>query len=491
MRIGYSAQGEKSLFPLNDEEPVAGGGPAGQQNTYTLFKETIMVRPVTEKRTPSWIALSATVAAVVAVVWHIVACVESPMAFSLEGDLSFVTMEPYSAYPKIAGKHVFRLMVLSRNKELRIIEETGSHLLTAPAYSPDGKRLCYLRIPLPSHEDDERVKAFMDGRNKQYEEMAKARPEGKWVSWVEAGSSKQPPSEPSTFRSSMLPKLKPLALLAEHHTPGGTLLPAELVVRDTETNEEVTTLDVVLPISDKGDLFFSRYGLTQPQYGPDGEWIYFGLRGFVISVNPSTGERRLWGISQPASLRLSPNGKTLAIFLGDTLGFIQTDGRKAIYLRLPNKPSFSRLAWVNDETLAVLGDGNNDQVPLDLFHSDGRLLQSRTLPLVGQGTGKDSGELAIALNGKHIAVSFGKHVHFLTTAGQMIGSWQHESDLLVQPAYAPDSRSLAFKYMDEDEKRATAIVFFTPEGKELSRIPIPAADLEALRTAPETAEQSK
>ncbi len=387
-------------------------------------------------------------------------------------------------------------MVLSSDKELQIIEETNSHLLTAPAYSPDGKRLCYLRIPLPSREDDERVKAFMVGRNKQYEEMTKARPEGKWVSWVEAGSPKQPPSEPSTFGSAMLPELKPLALLVEQHTPGGTLLPAELVVRDTETTEEITTLEVVIPLSDEDRPFSRIYWQTRPQYGPGGEWVYFQLQGFVISVNPSTGERRLWGVSQLTSLPLSPNGKTMAVFLGNTLGFIRTDGNKTVYLRLLNKPTLiGGQAWVDDDTLAVLGDGNNNQVPLDLFHSDGSLLQSRTLPLVGQGSSADSGELAIAPDGKHMAVSFWKHVHFLTTAGQVLGSWQHENDLLVRPSYAPDSRSLAFKYMNDEERRATAIVFFTLDGKELSRVPIPAADLEALRTtsqpAPETAEQSK
>jgi hypothetical protein len=82
--------------------------------------------------------------------WHVLACVESPMAFSPDGkDLAFVTMEPFELKGlHLAGPHCFRLFVLSGGKDLRVIEQTTEAILTAPAYSPDGKQICYLRIPL-------------------------------------------------------------------------------------------------------------------------------------------------------------------------------------------------------------------------------------------------------------------------------------------------------------------------------------------------------
>ncbi len=49
--------------------------------------------------------------------------------------------------------------------------------------------------------------------------------------------------------------------------------------------------------------------------------------------------------------------------------------------------------------------------------------------------------------------------------------------------------------MSDEERRATAIVFFTLDGKEISRIPIPTADLDGIWPAQqpvlETAEQSE
>jgi hypothetical protein len=86
--------------------------------------------------------------------WHVLACVESPMAFSPDGkDLAFVTVEPFELKGlHLAGPHCFRLFVASGGKDLRLIEQTTDAMLTAPAFSPDGKQICYLRIPLLTAE---------------------------------------------------------------------------------------------------------------------------------------------------------------------------------------------------------------------------------------------------------------------------------------------------------------------------------------------------
>ena len=114
-----------------------------------------MVRQVKAADPPTtagWKAILAMTVAGGALLWHVLACIESPMAFSPSGkDLAFVTGGPSLAEGKdahLAGARVFRMMVLSDGKHIRAVEQTDRHLLTAPAYSPNGQQLCYFRVPL-------------------------------------------------------------------------------------------------------------------------------------------------------------------------------------------------------------------------------------------------------------------------------------------------------------------------------------------------------
>ena len=61
-----------------------------------------------------WKALPLVVLAVGGLLWHVLACVESPMASAPNGDLAFTTMTPYAAdnLACLRGTHTYRLMVL-------------------------------------------------------------------------------------------------------------------------------------------------------------------------------------------------------------------------------------------------------------------------------------------------------------------------------------------------------------------------------------------
>ena len=74
-----------------------------------------MVRPMNDVRTPGWKAILAVTVAAGALLWHVLACTESPMAFSPGGkDLAFVTMNPYDRQDvHLAGKRLYRLCVRS------------------------------------------------------------------------------------------------------------------------------------------------------------------------------------------------------------------------------------------------------------------------------------------------------------------------------------------------------------------------------------------
>ena len=445
-----------------------------------------MVRQVTPKRTPGWKAILAIAVAAGGLLWHMLACTESPMAFSPDGDLAFVTMEPYGTQDSnlsIVGAHDYRLMVLSKGKDLQVIEQTTSHLLTAPTYSPDGKHLCYLRIPLLTHEDSERLDKFIETRKKLREQRLKSNSDERWI-LPPAASEPEKSGERTASREDLtLPPIDDLyELLQQNHIDGQILIPVELIVRDAATSEIVSTVGFELPYvgrkNRKGEIgMVMTYPLTRPQYSADGQWVYFCLQNAVMAVNPTTAAQRVLAFPVMTAL-LSPDAKTIAVVQAKTLGFVQTDGQKALYMRQEDTPSPSGLAWMNNDTLAVLRDARSEQkhgeeVVLDFISPDGTLLRSEALSLPGQGEAFEAGELAIAPDGRHMAISFGPNVYFLKTTGEVLKSWQNEHDLLVQPTFTPDSTLVAFKYMKEDEKRAAAIVFFTPEGTEVSRVEIP------------------
>ena len=457
-----------------------------------------MVRQITEKPTPGWKAILAIAVAAGGLLWHILACTESPMAFSPEGDLAFVTMEPYDTEHsdlEISGTHAYRLMIISKGKDLRVLEQTTSRMLTAPAFSPDGKRLCYLRIPLLTPEDLDRLDKFMIKRSELHERRDKSDSDEKWILPPASSEPEKPEERTGSWEDLTLPPMDDLyESLQQDHIYGQILMPVEIVVRDVATGDVISSLGFELPYAESKDTEINMivtYTLTRPQYSADGQWVYFCLQNTVTAVNPSSGDKRMLAFPAAAAL-LSPDTKTAAVVQDKALGFIQTDGQRAFYIRREREdtPSASGLAWINNGTLVILKMPHSEQkkgkeIALDLVSSDGSLLREEILPLVGQGDEFDRGEIAVAPDGRHMAISFGPRVYFLETYGEVLNAWQHEKDLLVQPTFTADSTLVAFKYMKGDEQRAAAIVFFTPEGTEVSRVEIPKIEPGTIQPKPE------
>ena len=134
------------------------------------------------------------------------------------------------------------------------------------------------------------------------------------------------------------------------------------------------------------------------------------------------GNRR--NLSAEAAL-LSPDGKTVAVVQANALSFVQTDGNKVVCLCQEDEPSLSGLAWMNNNTLAVLKQPrseqkHNEEVALDFISPDGTLLRSEALFLSGQREAFEAGELALAPDGRHMAISFGPKVYFLKTNGELL-----------------------------------------------------------------------
>ena len=463
-----------------------------------------MVRQITAKRTPGWKAILAIAVAAGALLWHMLACTESPMAFSPEGDLAFVTMEPYDFEGKdlpIAGAHAYRLMVLSKGKDLRVIEQTSSHLLSAPAYSPDGKHITYLRIPLLSKEAAEQVGKTTETRMRAFEEFFRARPDDLLRSARTSMSEKQPTNLfDSAKYTASIPNLLEVwkEFSVELVFPTA---PVTLVGRDTKTDEIVYTENLDLPIfrgqKEEPDYhygYLGTYRLTQPQVSPDGKFTVFCAGGRLVAMGLSDRDQAILAVAKV--VKISPDGKFLAALAPGAIAFLQADGEVAVYKGYDtDQISASGFAWVDNETLVVLTRPEVHEgktiIQLCYLKRDGTEVGSKQIELLEKSLDaqrEQTGELTLSPDGQYMALSYGQDVLFLDNEGKIIKHLSLTRQMLVQPTFTADSKQVAFKHMTEEEGdylRVASIVFFTPEGVEVSRVEIPRIEPGTLQTVPQ------
>jgi hypothetical protein len=450
---------------------------------------SMKARKLTAPRHRGLKAMLAAVVAAGAVAWQIIACVESPMSFSPTGDLAFTVMDPYEGnedFHRVTDR-AYRLMVLSKDRELREVERSFTHMLTAPAYSPDGSEFAYLRLPLLTPDEAQRMKKFIEERKKQEEAYQEGSDPGFQIGTAPEESDDafnhdffDAEGNTASGRRFMHSVLETMALMR-----GGPQLRAKLIIRTAATGEKITSVPVGLQFLGNFDYLWT-YLLTRPEYSPDGQRILVTANRYVLTISPATSDTRLFAVGAKASA-LSPDGNMLAALIDsfDTsnnktalLALIDMDGERAVHVRLRNDPSLSGLTWIGNDMLALLKDGGG---ALDVYDADGHFVHSVPIPAVEHSGDESDGELAVSPDGGYMAVSFRSVVHFLSADGQPLGTWQadEESDeFLVQPVFTPDSRQVAFKLVTVEEGEdewpgTTAIVFFSPEGQVLFRVPIP------------------
>ncbi len=450
-----------------------------------------MVRRLARVQIPGWQAALAIVVGVGALLWHVLACTESPMAFSPSGkDLAFVTVEPYKVDEDgfVAGAQVFRLMVLSEGGKLRVVEESSDNLLSAPAYSPDGKHLCYLRIPLLTEREAKRLDQQIEESERAWDEAEKRSCDRESLFDHPPAAATRPTTQQSlTVDDQALPSLTGIAEVYRKLTVTPTVR-ASLAVRDAKTDALVCQVAMVLPYPDN---LMVSYLTVRPQYTPDGGAVCLCLSPLFMGVDLASGEVHVLAV--PAQVgALSPDGRTAAVIQEGTIGFVRTDGQRTIYRRWSEDVSLSGVVWIDNDRLALLTAGSDEPV-LQVLLANGDTVETLPLKLPEHACDDaDMGELAIAPDGKHMVVSYGKDVFFMSREGQVRRHWHaDERAALVQPTFAPDSKRVAFKLMAEQKgshSRAQSIAFFAPNGSELSRSAIPMIDPASTRPTSQPAD---
>jgi hypothetical protein len=435
------------------------------------------------RRWRRWKAAAAVLAGCGALLWHMLACVEGPMAFSPDGDLAFVTVSPLPTpgaeegekdqegaskegvkgeESRAAEGEVCRLFVLPKGeKTLRVVEQTAEHMLCAPGYSPDGKSLCYLRLPA------EKPKSGQPSESATKEDRGEESPPVELVS-----------SKGCQVEDLALPPISELQQFVDD-VRDQPWIEATLVVRDAASADvrSTTTMNLRLNEAEK-DAAAWTYAFGRAEYSPDGDWIYVCVPPLLLAVNPGEKQLRLLA-AQAWWASLSPDGKAVATIAGEReIGIVATDAERALYARLgpgitlaPGKGC----AWLDNETLAVLATRGEKKLPLAvLVRRDGTIAREIELPIE---KGEYLEDLAVAPDGRRIAIAVEGTLYVLDAQGRAVSQWTAKGLTASSPTFSPDSKQLACKLVrEDDETGCTAIAFFSADGKEQFQVPIPQAE---------------
>ncbi|MCJ7543289.1 MAG: hypothetical protein MUP47_01780 [Phycisphaerae bacterium] len=453
--------------------------------------------------TDGWKALPLVAMAVGGLMWHVLACVESPMAFAPNGDLAFTVMEPYGQGQDqvLCGTHTYRLMLLPAGADQpKVLEESSHWMISAPAFSGDGQRIAYFRIPLLTAESLSGTQKALKGKQESLPVPTSRPSKSSWpqvAEWpvgpelrilLEAGASV---AEVSSFQEPGPPSIDSLfqSYRAALATP---LVPAQLVERRTWDGEVTSITWIGLPLAvagdvDQGDLsnvLLLAYVLGRPAYSLDGQWVYFcpgSLEGggMVLAVNPSSKVQRLLAPGALAA-SLSPDGKTLAVLQEGALAFVRTDGSVTSTVRCETRVSHAGLVWADNDTVALLRAdkiADKNVRTLSFVRADGALAKTVALPEMDTGKEDDPGQLALSPDGRYLVVAFNEMAYFLDSRGTLLGGWNgSEKGLLAaQPTFTPDGKQVVFKLVQKVQENAglvVAIAFFSPAGQELRRVNI-------------------
>jgi dipeptidyl aminopeptidase/acylaminoacyl peptidase len=417
--------------------------------------------------------------------WMISGCIEeSPIAVSPDGKmLAFVTVEPYPKNddPFASGVQAFRLMLVDNDGKIRVLEESVDAMLSGPVFHPDGKKIAYLRMTLPSAAQAGQRQKDLEHRLEDLKKVATPR-------WQEWASSQTQPARAGEIADIALPPVK-------SQLQGGAWLlvasesAATLIVRDIEKGTILSRTAIELPAAGPGDL----YKYVRPQYDPSGEFVYLAAASLALKVCPGTGEIKTLSLCSPAA-PLSPDGKWVASWQDDVVSMTATDGSQAVYRRLPIHATPCTVNWIDNHTLAALQvmpaptttqpaatepaePASQTTWVLQRIRTDGTLLAATKIALpVQDGPANNTDQFCLSSDGAYMVISVSGALVFARMDGTVLATI-HQDDIAWQhPIFTSDSKRVAAKLFTKDGSdswRTQAIVFFSPEGKELNRVAIP------------------
>jgi len=275
----------------------------------------------------AWVAF---VAASFCLLIYVMACVTSPPGWSPDSSKIAVLVSPPGDEPEMFAMFTYDI----RTGEHVLLDEIKADgVLSAPAWSPDGKWIAYYRVePSPSEQvspSSEPNAAVSIG------EQAQKTPEDK----PDRSAPSTPAEQPFSEENQMLPSF--MFELAEEQLEDKNdvkTFDVKLVIA-TPDGKERETLQVMKWVGDndegrKSMVFF------RPTWSPDCKRLFYVRAleeaGYTASIDIATGTTYAHLLGATSNPVVSPDGKWAASYLqdGDTLVVSGTDGSVCKYFKL-------------------------------------------------------------------------------------------------------------------------------------------------------------
>lgn len=359
--------------------------------------------------------------------------------------------------PFASGSSQYRLFRVPLKGKPVLVEESTDHLLSTPCYSPDGKRLMYLRVPL----DQIALYETTSDRN-------------------DIADTSEPLSLLDAFQYVIIGREG--AKQCVEKVSAWRTFQAELVLRDLAADTPPRSIPLEIPdFAPDSPVFL--YAVSRPYVSPEGKTALVSTGTAVLRVELKTYkvERLLacpGGFTQAVP---SADGKTLAVATLDSVVLVDLEAKRMIVLPEEHQPA---IGWLGPDSLLIYANRQLREI-----NREGKLRRIRRIE--SEDVSGTMFRVAVSPDGQRIALEETGAKHFLLDSEGRILNIMESDDESPQfsPAFSPDSKTLAIKAAKLEEYEAEgedaedrysietrSLLLFNADGKFRDQLAIPPSD---------------